>query len=486
MGELTKFGVCPQYTTFYCLKRLILDDFSRYNIDMAATVLESCGRYLINQPESHRRMRNLIETIRKKESSQGMSSSEVLTLENAIYICDHRYLEGSDDAVEKQPKSMNLRYAFYLVRHVLCDETINQVVRQLLKFDWNSSSTQMELRRALGKPWKIKFVNIRALANALKCISAFYPSFVVNLVEEVVEEVRWCLDSSQMKYNQHILACVRFLGELGGDQPLVSQNMLLMLLQFLVLYGQEEGIPLFNVPNALDPPDNTLRIRAICSLLECMSVNHDVEAKEQIDSFVLLFEYYLATKGKLPADVEFLVQEALALLNITPSAPRDIARCARRLAKSQISGSFGKKLEEIAIAAESNQVTGNDPAFSGPQPELATESELANLHIHSAAQKHDEFDRALSGMISSGYDERRWEGLKGAFDSPIPVGLISKSAAGTSSMRGNRKISAEADDNSPKGALSTGEAGTLKLLVKKKNKAVVRELELPVDRSTVK
>ena len=38
-----------------------LDDFTSYNVDAAAALLESAGRFLYRHPESHTRMANMLE-----------------------------------------------------------------------------------------------------------------------------------------------------------------------------------------------------------------------------------------------------------------------------------------------------------------------------------------------------------------------------------------------------------------------------------------
>ena len=50
IAELTKFGVVPEHVIFHCLK-VSLDDFSRMNIEIIATLLENCGRYLLRNPD---------------------------------------------------------------------------------------------------------------------------------------------------------------------------------------------------------------------------------------------------------------------------------------------------------------------------------------------------------------------------------------------------------------------------------------------------
>lgn len=59
LGEFAKFRVLPQSILFNCLKKCV-KDFTGANIDMLSYLLESCGRFIYLQPESHARMKHLV------------------------------------------------------------------------------------------------------------------------------------------------------------------------------------------------------------------------------------------------------------------------------------------------------------------------------------------------------------------------------------------------------------------------------------------
>lgn len=59
LSEFTKFKLLPQTLAFNCLKKCI-KDFTGTNIDMMSYLLESSGRFLYLQPESHARMKHLV------------------------------------------------------------------------------------------------------------------------------------------------------------------------------------------------------------------------------------------------------------------------------------------------------------------------------------------------------------------------------------------------------------------------------------------
>ena len=60
IAELTKFRLAPVGTFFSLLKGL-LDDFSGHNVDAAAALVESAGRFLYCLPETQTRISNMLD-----------------------------------------------------------------------------------------------------------------------------------------------------------------------------------------------------------------------------------------------------------------------------------------------------------------------------------------------------------------------------------------------------------------------------------------
>ena len=60
IAELTKFRLAPAGTFFSLLKGL-LDDFSGHNVDAAAALVETAGRYLFCIPETQTRISNMLD-----------------------------------------------------------------------------------------------------------------------------------------------------------------------------------------------------------------------------------------------------------------------------------------------------------------------------------------------------------------------------------------------------------------------------------------
>ncbi len=54
IGEMVKFKMFLKTEALFCIK-MLLYDFRHHQIEMACTMVESCGRFLFRSPESHNR-----------------------------------------------------------------------------------------------------------------------------------------------------------------------------------------------------------------------------------------------------------------------------------------------------------------------------------------------------------------------------------------------------------------------------------------------
>ena len=50
IGELVKFNMFPKSEALFCLKQLLFD-FAHHHIEMACTLLDTCGRFCLRSPE---------------------------------------------------------------------------------------------------------------------------------------------------------------------------------------------------------------------------------------------------------------------------------------------------------------------------------------------------------------------------------------------------------------------------------------------------
>lgn len=73
IGEMVKFGMFAKGEALFCMKMLLFD-FSHHHIEMACTLMETCGRFLYRTPDSHTRAKTYLEAMMKKKTALSMDS----------------------------------------------------------------------------------------------------------------------------------------------------------------------------------------------------------------------------------------------------------------------------------------------------------------------------------------------------------------------------------------------------------------------------
>jgi len=123
----------------------------------------------------------------------------------------------------------------------------------------------------------------------------------------VLEEIRVGLEMNDYGMQQRRIAYMRFLGELYSyrliDSPVIFDTLYLII---FFGYGTAEQ-------DTLDPPEDCFRLRMIITLLEtCGQFFDRGSSKRRLDRFLLYFQRYVLSKGVIPLDVEFDLQDLFA------------------------------------------------------------------------------------------------------------------------------------------------------------------------------
>ncbi|CAG8742097.1 16758_t:CDS:2, partial [Cetraspora pellucida] len=121
LSELAKFRITPQHVIFHCLK-VVIDDFSNQNIDIACNLLETCGRFLFKSPETNIRMGNMLDIMMRKKSVQHLDNRQLLMIENAYYQCN----PPDRTATVKKERSVMEQYIRKLIYSDLNKKTVEK------------------------------------------------------------------------------------------------------------------------------------------------------------------------------------------------------------------------------------------------------------------------------------------------------------------------------------------------------------------------
>lgn len=300
IGELCKFKMAPAGLIFSCLKAC-LDDFTHHNIDVACNLLETCGRYLYRYPDTNVRMANMLEILMRLKNVKNLDPRHSTLVENAYYLC--KPPERSARVSKVRPPLH--QYIRKLLFSDLDKSSIEHVLRQLRKLPW--SECEPYLLKCFLKVHKGKYGQIHLIASLTAGLSRYHDEFAVAVVDEVLEEIRLGLEINEYGMQQRRIAHMRFLGELYNYEHVDSSvvfDTLYLILSFG--HGTEEQ-------DVLDPPEDCFRIRMIITLLEtCGHYFGRGSSKRKLDRFLIHFQRYILSKGPLPLDIEFDLQDLFA------------------------------------------------------------------------------------------------------------------------------------------------------------------------------
>ncbi|CAL8124801.1 unnamed protein product [Prunus armeniaca] len=302
IGELCKFKIAPAGLVFSCLKAC-LDDFTHHNIDVACNLLETCGRFLYRSPETTVRMANMLEILMRLKNVKNLDPRHSTLVENAYYLC--KPPERSARVTKVRPPLH--QYIRKLLFSDLDKSTIEHVLRQLRKLPWGECEPY--LLKCFMKVHKGKYGQIHLIASLTAGLSRYHDQFAVSVVDEVLEEIRLGLELNEYGMQQRRIAHMRFLGELYNYEH-VDSSVIFETLNLILVFGhgtQEQDV--------LDPPEDCFRIRMVITLLETCGHYFDRgSSKRKLDRFLMHFQRYILSKGVLPLDVEFDIQDLFAEL----------------------------------------------------------------------------------------------------------------------------------------------------------------------------
>ncbi|KDP46148.1 hypothetical protein JCGZ_06659 [Jatropha curcas] len=308
LGELCKFRIAPPGLIFSCLKAC-LDDFTHHNIDVACNLLETCGRFLYRSPETAVRMANMLEILMRLKNVKNLDPRHSTLVENAYYLC--KPPERSARVSKVRPPLY--QYIRKLLFSDLDKSSIEYVLRQLRKLPWNDCDAY--LLKCFMKVHKGKYGQINLIASLTSGLSRYHDEFAVAVVDEVLEEIRVGLELNDYGMQQRRIAHMRYLGELYNYE-LVDSSVIFDTLYLILVFGHDTP-----ERDVLDPPEDCFRIRMVITLLETCGHYFDRgSSKRKLDRFLIHFQRYILSKGALPLDIEFDLQDLFA--DLRPSMSR--------------------------------------------------------------------------------------------------------------------------------------------------------------------
>ncbi|XP_030635202.1 regulator of nonsense transcripts 2 [Chanos chanos] len=314
IGELAKFKMFSKTDTLHCLK-MLLSDFSHHHIEMACTLLETCGRFLFRSPDSHLRTSVLLEQMMRKKQAQHLDARYVTMVENAYYHCNPPPMEKT--VRKKRPPLQE--YIRKLLYKDLSKVTTEKVLRQMRKLPWQDPEIKSYLICCMVNIWNVKYNSIHCVANLLAGLVAYQEDVGIHVVDGVLEDIRLGMEVNQPKFNQRRISSAKFLGELYNYRMVESAVIFRTLFSFISFGVNTDGSP-----SLLDPPEHLFRIRLVCTLLDTCGQYFDRgSSKRKLDCFLIYFQRYIWWKKSLevwtkdhqfPIDIDYMISDTLELL----------------------------------------------------------------------------------------------------------------------------------------------------------------------------
>lgn len=314
IGELAKFKMFSKTDTLHCLK-MLLSDFSHHHIEMACTLLETCGRFLFRSPDSHLRTSVLLEQMMRKKQAQHLDVRYVTMVENAYYYCNPPPMEKT--VRRKRPPLQE--YIRKLLYKDLSKVTTEKVLRQMRKLPWHDSEVKGYLICCMVNIWNVKYNSIHCVANLLAGLVAYQEDVGIHVVDGVLEDIRLGMEVNQPKFNQRRISSAKFLGELYNYRMVESAVIFRTLFSFISFGVNTDG-----TASPLDPPEHLFRIRMVCTLLDTCGQYFDRgSSKKKLDCFLIYFQRYIWWKKSLdvwtkdqpfPIDIEYMITDTLEML----------------------------------------------------------------------------------------------------------------------------------------------------------------------------
>ncbi|KAF4340345.1 regulator of nonsense transcripts 2 [Fusarium beomiforme] len=472
LAELTKFGIVPEHVVFHCLK-VSLDDFSRMNIEILCNLIENCGRYLLRNPETAPRMMSFLETLQRKKSVQHIGQPERMLIDNAVYYVNPPERSAIEQK-ERTPMELFVRKLIYVD---MTKRNYSKILKQIRRLHWEETEVVAILEKVFSKPGKVKYGSVHLLGILLSALYRYHPTFVVKVIDNVIESMTFGLEQNDYRFYQRRIAEVKYLGELYNyrmlEHPVIFDTM------YKIMTFGYGGPPVPGKYIPLDPPDDFFRIRLVSTMLEtCGMFFNRGAAGKKLDYFLSFFQYYIFTKVSLPMDIEFLVQDTFALTRpqwkLATSLDEAVKSFQLAVAQDQKSAGVDKGIDVDDATSDASSDDDN-----------ADNDEDGDDNDDSASEEEEAEDVEEDSDAESTFDEeaivvtRQEEEVDPEDEADFEREYAKMMAESLESLRSKNRETTSAEGG--EGESPPGHTMAFSLLTKKGNRQQTRTVELPSD-----
>ena len=166
----------------------------------------------------------------------------------------------------------------------------------------------------VGVTKKARFPSITPAAAVLKYVSSKHPTVGIKVSDLLLEDIISGLESPEIAFHQRRLGQVKFLAELY-NYYIVGHSLIFDTLYLILTYAHDEQSARLGTLYKLDGPNDTFRIRLVCTILEtCGKVLASGRTAKKLEMILILFQRYIMSKEELPSDVVYAVDDVFSAI----------------------------------------------------------------------------------------------------------------------------------------------------------------------------
>lgn len=209
-----------------------MEDLTGHNIDIVCSLLETCGRYLFKNTETHETTQAFLDIILRKQQAHSLDPKYGFMIENALYTCNPPDIPITVTE-KKEPIELLLHK---LIFQDLSRSNVQDVTTLLRKMPWDDEAVVCKIRKLFLEVWNNKSSNIPLLAFMTGELSEWHPDFAMSIVDRTLEEIRIGIEANIFKHNQRRISIIRYVGELYNYR-LIRSSVIFDTLYLLLRFG---------------------------------------------------------------------------------------------------------------------------------------------------------------------------------------------------------------------------------------------------------
>uniref|UniRef100_A0A0N4ZPP6 MIF4G domain-containing protein n=1 Tax=Parastrongyloides trichosuri TaxID=131310 RepID=A0A0N4ZPP6_PARTI len=229
ISEFVKFQIIPKAQILSLLRRTIVD-FRGYNIDICASILETCGGFLYRCADSHSKTYTIIELCKKKIENLKDERFKAV-IQNAIF----NVLPESEISILQKPRAKPTILGFI---HHCFSIYIDNGKNYFKDMDINDSEFREPLLKFLRSPENVAYDDAHYLASILYDISSTAENewVAINVVDFIIEKIDQILERNDIIHKQDLLIYINYAGDLFSYVLLSKQSLLQILYKLVPFY----------------------------------------------------------------------------------------------------------------------------------------------------------------------------------------------------------------------------------------------------------